>query len=347
MMREFRKLHEMSWDKTNPEWKQAPIKQRIKNIMDQRANMSADLAEVLRLQHEHGAKMAGALEEQNQKATEYLDKRWAEIDLLASAAVAKAKVADNVKWLEHQIRSLTMKLNMKHNQNEADQKRLKSAKIIQEIRLRKVQYAQRKAEQFKDFQENLAKSAAPANEVDAEGKLEELRGQANVLKEALANPDPTRNRKDLGIDRDLLAQHERDVKNLEQAFEAKSQFEARNHHIARSVLPPHMKKPLPTPYTLEGVSVQWTDMRDALYASGQWPDLIEHEPLELHKGRSDIALLSTEDYEYQRSQEVGDIMRSLYPPDQEVEPQPYLEPEPEPKTGVSKYLSNPFKSAKA
>jgi hypothetical protein len=330
----------MAWNKTNPKWKSAPIKERIRKIMHQRDNMSADLAEVLRVQEKHGAEMAKALDAQNQKAIEYLDKRWAEIDALASVAAAKAQVADNVKWLEHQIRSLTMKLNMKHNQNEADQKRLKSAKIIQEIRLRKVQYAQRKAEQLKDIQADLAKTAAPANEVGAQEKLAELRDQASVLKAALANPGPTRTQRAHISDGHLLAQHESEIKTLEHAFEAKSQLEARDHHIARSVLPPHLKKPLPTPYTLEGVSVQWTDLRDALYASGKWPASIEHEPLEMHKIRNEVALVSADEYAYRQSEEVHDIMEFL-----RSEAQP--EPEPEPETGVMKYLSNPFKSVRA
>jgi hypothetical protein len=61
--------------------------------MNQRANTSADLAEVLLLQEKHGEKMAEAISEREQKENEILDKRWAEIDALANAAAAKAKVA--------------------------------------------------------------------------------------------------------------------------------------------------------------------------------------------------------------------------------------------------------------
>jgi hypothetical protein len=111
-LREFRKLHELSWDKTNPEWKTAPIKVRMKNIMDQRANTSADIAEVLRIQELHGEQMQAAVDERQAKVTEFMDKKWADIDALANAAKAKAKETDNVKWLEHQIRSLTLKANM-------------------------------------------------------------------------------------------------------------------------------------------------------------------------------------------------------------------------------------------
>jgi hypothetical protein len=279
--------------------------------MNQRANTSADLAEVLLLQEKHGEKMAEAISEREQKENEILDKRWAEIDALANAAAAKAKVADSVKWLEHQIRSLNMKLAMKHNKNEADQKRLTSAKIIQEIRLRKIQYAQRKADQFKDAQEILAKKAAPANELGAEGKLKELRDQALVLQEALANPDPSRLVSDLEVDKELLGTLESDIARLEEAFEAKAQSESRDHHIARSILPRKLKKPLPSPYTLHGVRVQWLDMRDALFASGQWPEDIEHEVLAVNHGRGNVALFRAEDFATERDNEASRILQEL------------------------------------
>lgn len=287
------------------------LKHRMKKIMDQRANMSADLAEVLRIQEEHGLKVAEAQGERNQKANEFLDKKWEQIDALANAALAKEKVADNVKWLEHQVRSLDMKLRMKHNQNEADQKRLTAAKESIATRLRRVQYALRKAEQFKNLQEDLTKTAAPANEEGAEARLEELRTQAGALQASLENPDPTRSAEDLAADQDLLAQHQKDITSLEQAFEAKKQVGARDHYIARSVLPRHFKKALPTAYTLEGVSVQWADLQDAMYATGKWPERIEHETLLINQARGDLTLLSAEEFEIEKNKDVGRIMELL------------------------------------
>jgi hypothetical protein len=283
----------------------------MKKIMDQRANTSADLAEVLKLQEKHGEEMTEAFNQRQQKENDYLDKKWAEINALADAAKAKEKEADNVKWLEHQIRSLTMKLNMKHNQNEADQKRLKNARTIQEIRLRKLQYAQRKTDQFKTMQEALARKAEPANELGAEGKLDELKKSAAVLREALTNPDPMRTPYELTTDRNLLTGLETDIKTLEEAFDAKAQAESRDHYIQRSILPRQMKKPLPIPYTLDEVRVQWVDMRDALSAAGQWPAAIEHEDLDINKERGEIALLSAEEYAVERHNEVGSILEAL------------------------------------
>jgi hypothetical protein len=331
-------------------------KTRIKKIMDQRANTSADLAEVLRIQEAHGAKTTEEQLELQKKATTFLDKRWEQIDALANAGLAKAKPTDNVKWLQGQIRSMELKLKMRHNQNEADQKSLKAAKESLETRLRKLQYALRKAEQFKNLQEDLTRRAAPANELGAQGKLDELRDQARVLQEALDNPDPTRSQADLKMDRELLESHRSDISRLEQAFEAKAQAEDRNHYIARSVLPKALKTPPVTPYTLEGVSVRWADMQDALYAAGQWPEAIEHEPLEIHKARGETLLLSAEEFEIEKNNEVSRVMDALNLREEEYLDsnesaarlyEPVAE-DPKPKSGIAKFLpSNPFKSATA
>ncbi|CAN9115671.1 unnamed protein product [Alternaria alternata] len=310
-LREFRRLHETAWDKTNPEYLRMDRKKRMLKIMDQRANTSADLAEVLRIQEAHGAKTREEQEELDKKATVYLDKRWEQIDALANAGLAKEKPTDNVKWLQGQIRSMDLKLKMKHNQNEADQKSLKAAKESLETRLRKLSYALRKAEQFKNLQEDLAKKAAPANEIGAQGQLDELRDQAHVLAQALENPDPTRSKADLDMDKEILAGHRAKISMLEQAFDAKAQAEARDHYIARSVLPQALKKKIAEPYTLEGVSVRWADLQDALYAAGQWPDAIEHEPLEIHKARGETLLLSAEEFEAEKRNEVRGMMEKM------------------------------------
>ncbi|KAB2102003.1 hypothetical protein AG0111_0g9415 [Alternaria gaisen] len=310
-LREFRRLHETAWDKTNPEYLRMDRKKRMLKIMDQRANTSADLAEVLRIQEAHGAKTREEQEELDKKATVFMDKRWEQIDALANAGLAKEKPTDNVKWLQGQIRSMDLKLKMKHNQNEADQKSLKAAKESLETRLRKLSYALRKAEQFKNLQEDLAKKAAPAHEIGAQGKLEELRDQAHVLAQALENPDPTRSKADLDTDKEILAGHREKISMLEQAFDAKARAEARDHYIARSVLPQALKKKTAEPYTLEGVSVRWADLQDALYAAGQWPDAIEHEPLEMHKARGETLLLSAEEFEAEKRNEVRGMMEKM------------------------------------
>ncbi|KAI1565439.1 Mhr1 domain containing protein [Pyrenophora tritici-repentis] len=302
-LREFRKLHELSWDKTNPEYRRLDRELRMKKIMNQRANTSADLAEVLRIQRSHGIIKTKEQEEQQKKATAFLDKRWEQIDALANAGLAKEKPGDNVKWLEGQIQSMARKLRMKHNQKEGDQKRLKAAKEGLETRLGKLKYALRKAEQFKQLQENLKKRAEPANDPGAEDQLEGLKTKAHVLQDLLDNPDPLRSKEALDTDRELLVQCQSDISTLELAFKAKTQYEARDHYIARSVLPKALRKDPAKPYTLEGVSVRWADIQDAVYASGRWPAEIEHEPLELNKARGETLLFRAEDYEIEKTNE--------------------------------------------
>lgn len=310
-LREFRKVHEYAWDKTNPEWKRIPVKSRMKKIMDQRANTAVDLARVLAQQDVRAEKMEEALRKRQEWEAIVLDEKWAEVDALVKAAAAKEKLADNVKWLEHQIRSLTLQLNMKHNQNDKDQQRLKNAKIQQEKRLHKIQWAQRKAEQLKTVQADLEKKAAPANEFGADGKLDELKTQASLLRDTVANADPIRSPKDQTMDRDLLKSHEAEIAALEEAFNAKAQLENRSHYIHRSVLPQAARKLLPMPFTLEGVRVQWADICDALSAAEQWPELIEHEDLPLRKSLENVAFLSVEDYQLERAGEVGRILETL------------------------------------
>ncbi|KAF9693056.1 hypothetical protein EKO04_009324 [Ascochyta lentis] len=352
-LREFRKLHELSWEKTNPGWKQLKIEQRIKKIMDQRANMSADLAEVLRIQQSHGEAMATALDEQQQRAADFMDKKWASIDALANGALAKEKSADSVKWLEHEIRRLTQKLKMKHMQKDADQKALEATRAGHETRLKRIQYALRKADQFKRIQEELTAKAAPANEAGAEEKLAELRQQRSVLREALENPDPTRSQEDLDVDADLVERQTAEITTLEEAFAPKKQVDTRDHFIARSVLPQQLRKPLPTPYTLDGVNVMWADMQDALYAAGSWPEAIAHETLAVNRIRDATAYLSADEFEIEKRNEVSSILRALRPEAESEQEKTQLytrldDPVPQ-KTGVLGMLGkvNPFKSASA
>ncbi|KAF3009725.1 hypothetical protein E8E13_009116 [Curvularia kusanoi] len=310
-LREFRKLHEVSWEKTNPGWKQLRKEERIKKIMDQRANTSADIAEVLRLQEAHGETMATALDEQSQKAAKFMDEKWQSIRSIVDSAASKESAASSVKWLEHEIRRLTQKMKMKHMQKDADQKALEAARASHETRLRRVQYALRKSEQFTKLQAELETQSAPAREPGADERLADLQSRVALLRSNLANPDPTRSQEHLDVDADLLERYTADIAALEAAFEAKEQFESRDHFIARSVLPAHLKKPLPTPYTLTGVSVMWADMQDAMYAAGAWPEAIAHETLPINATRDATAYLSAEEFEIEKRNEVGSILQAL------------------------------------
>ena len=355
-LREFRKLHEVSWQKTNPGWLSMKKELRIKKTMDQRANTSADIAEVLRLQSVHGEAMAAALDEQRVKVAKFMDGKWQSIGALAEAAAAGGGTTENPKWLEHEIRRLTEKMKMKHLQKEKDQNALKAARASHETRLRRLQYALKKTEQFKALQAKLEAQAAPANEEGAEAKLADLHAKVAALREALENPDPTRSQEHLDVDADMLERHTKDITDLEAAFAAKEQAESRDHYIARSVLPPALKKKLPAPYTLEGVSVMWADMKDAMYAAGAWPEAILHETLPVNRVRDSTAYLSAEEFEIEKKMEVGNIMEMLGKgkiTESEADKAGLYEelaaPEPEKKTGILGMLGskNPFKSKSA
>ncbi|KAF1831417.1 hypothetical protein BDW02DRAFT_505288 [Decorospora gaudefroyi] len=286
-LREFRKLHETAWNRTNPGWKRLNRKVRMRKIMDQRANTSADLAKVLSIQHELGEKTMEEHQRLDKQTSQYLDKRWERIDALAKAALLKQKPADSIPWLEGQVRSVDLKLKMKHNQKPDAQKRLKEVKKSLEVRLRRMQSAIRKADQLKSLQE----------EIGAEKNLEDLKAQAPAHY---------------------------------------------NHHIARSLLPPKLKQERMKPFTLEGVSVKWVDVQDAVCAAPQWPELIEHESLDINKARPAIMLLSAEEYKIEKQKDVQRMLEALEP----KEPEPK---EPEPKSGVAKFLPklNPFRRANA
>ncbi|OSS43397.1 hypothetical protein B5807_11996 [Epicoccum nigrum] len=355
-LREFRKLHEVSWHKTNPGWTQMKKEERIKKIMDQRANTSADMAEVLRLQEAHGEAMTVALQEQREKVAKFMDEKWQSIGTIAEAAAAGGGTTNNVKWLEHEIRRLTEKMKMKHLQKEEDQKALAAARASHETRLKRVQYALRKTEQFKALQAKLETQSAPAREAGAEAKLADLHARIAALRDALENPDPTRSQEHLDVDADLLERHTKDASDLEAAFVAKEQFESRDHHIARSVLPAALKKQLPTPYTLDGVTLMWADMKDAMYAAGAWPDAILHETLPVNRARDATAFLSAEEFEIEKRIEVGSILEALgqgkVTESEEDKAALYSElaaPAPEQKTGILGMLGskNPFKSRSA
>lgn len=310
-LREFRTLHELAWPKTNPEYKQLTHRARARAIMDQRANFSADLAEVLRMQADYGARMQEERTLLDRQATEYRAKRWQEIEQLAQAAQDKLKLADSVTWLQGQVDSIGRKLRMEHNQNDADQKRLKAAKESLQTRLRRVKYAVRKAQQLKQARADLTARAAPAADVNAQERLRSFKAQAHQLQDALENPDPTRSISELDSDRDTLAQLTAQIDSLTSAFEAQAQLASDTHPTSLSVLPRYFTKNTAQPFTLEGVRVAWADLQDALYAKGQWPDAIEHQSLDLNASRASVALLSKEEYSVEVKNDMSRIFGVL------------------------------------
>jgi hypothetical protein len=319
----------------------------MKKIMDQVAFTSADLAAVLTRQGQQAEWMRTSIEEQDQKVVEYLDKKWPEIEALANASLAKDKKdGDNTKWLENQIKRMDYQLAMKNNQNEKDQRRLKTAKRSHEVRLKKILYAQRKLELLNNAQQKLEIEAAPAKEVDAEQQLAEMKREVSLLEEELASPASERTPEDLVSDQNTVRDQKEKIVKLEKAFQAKRMAESRNHPIARSILPPPLKKMLPRPFSMD-IEIKWADLLDPEYAQGRWPPAVVHDVLPLRAQKESVQFLSAEEYEATIEGEVIGMVNELERKALgDLEP---LEPVEEP-SGISKYLptlKNPFKRAEA
>ncbi len=340
-LREFRKLHELAWVKTNPEYKGMAIKKRIGEIMNQRANMSADLAAVLRLQQQQGRVMGGTARKYWKARHEYLKERWAPIKIEADTSVVEEKDTDLIPLLRKQIRQHNSMLKKAEFQNQEDQRRLTNARHEIQVRLKNIELASKRSQEKKEYADLSIHKAAVAKETGADARLQDLKNQIQTLKEAITKPDMTPRR--FNKDKRALALHQADLITLEDSLTAQAQ--ARWQAKRLSILRHDLKKVPPTPYTLDGVRVQWKEMQDALYAAGKWPTVIEHEPLKLHKWRDDSVLLSPENFDAQADEEIGNVIVGLRsktisqatPEQHEIlQPEPVSEPE-KPK-GIFKYL---------
>ncbi|KAF2687003.1 hypothetical protein K458DRAFT_476646 [Lentithecium fluviatile CBS 122367] len=350
-LRELRKLHELSWDKTNPEWIKLSAKRRMEKIMNQVAFATADLAAILKRQEQQAGWMQTRLEEQEQQAVDFMARKWPEINALAEASLKKDKRdGDNTKWLEHQIKRMDYQLGMKTNQDEKNQRRLKTAKRSHEVRLRKILYAQRKSEQFRIAQNALEAKAAPAKEPGAAEQLERLRQELGLAEAEVDNPTSERTAEGAQFDKDMARDYKKKISQLEIAFEAKQKAEAYDHLVARSILPPHLKKELPKPFTMD-VEIKWADLLDAEYALKKWPAPVLHDILPLKATRESVEFLSAEEYEMAVQSEASGVVNELEKKalreagllEEEEAPEPVEE-----KKGIAKFIPTlkiPFKRA--
>ena len=317
--------------------------------MDQVKNTSADLAEVLQIQRKQGIEMRRKMFEREKISLGLMKKMWEE----AEALVRDDKDNCNPKWLEEQIRKIDFKLGAKRNRDEADVKRLESAKKSHEIRLRRVVRARRKmqqlweieeTEEFLKTQEEHAVQAAPAKAAGAQERLDQL-------KKSVAEGTPFFE----GIEKEgkstelTLAEKEAEIAKLEYAFHAKLQAETRDHPVTRDILPPEHKKPLVEPYSMD-VEIKWADLRNAEYAADNWPEAVVHDNLNVRSSREGISFLNEEQYQASVKDEVQNMIKGME--QQALRAQGLYEEvvtEAE-KTGVWKYLpevKNPFKRAEA
>lgn len=153
-LRELRKIHELCWDKTNPEYKELSKKDLLWKIMDQRANASADLARVLQIQKQVAEEMRQNAQKREEEQTNFLRKKWAFYEGLA----AKVKAGKDVE-LEKKIEILKTELKNKAGDEKATQ-RLE----------RKIKHADHDVRQMRSAGRFVAKRDAKQAEVDAQYK---------------------------------------------------------------------------------------------------------------------------------------------------------------------------------
>lgn len=317
-------------------------------IMNQVANTSADLAEVLQIQKKQSVDMRRKMLEQEKVSLRLMQKMWEE----AEALLKDDKEANNPKWLEEQIRKLEAQLGTKRNRDEADVKRLKDAKKSHEVRLRRVLRARRKMDQLKQveqtegfikMQEEYASLAAPARAAGAQERLDKLK--ASLATHARLMEPIGEDGKSVAL---TDAQKEAEIIKLEDAFYAKLRFETRDHPVTRDILPAEHKKQPVQPFSMD-VEIQWADLLHAEYAANNWPEAVVHAPLNLRSSREGINFLNEEQYQASVEDEVRGMIKGME--QQALRAQGLYEEEPEPeKTGVWKYLpeaKNPFKRAEA
>ncbi|CAI6332727.1 unnamed protein product [Periconia digitata] len=308
-LREYRKLHETAWHKTNPSWLKLPRDQRMRKIMNQEANSVADLAAVFRHQATQARLMRTTLRVQEEKTTGILQHKWDQIKELATLSTAQNKRdGDDIKWLTTQINNLTWQMGLKHNQDEGNQRRLQTAKASHENRIRNIEYAQRKAKQLAELESKLTEQATLANEAGSEQRLSTVEQEMDELRTEIADPEITTEQRE--HNRKILAEYRSEFKRLAASFEAKNALENRTHYIHRTILPKDLKEQPPQPFSLHGVSVQWADLRDLEYVHS-WPRPVLMDTLPVNGVRQSVALLNRTEFDAAVYDEVENLMGDL------------------------------------
>ncbi|KAF2203236.1 hypothetical protein GQ43DRAFT_439002 [Delitschia confertaspora ATCC 74209] len=236
-LREFRRLHETAWDETQPELLEQSKKSRIRALMRQKANSIADLAEVLRLQGEQAGWMAKNREEREVQSREWLEKKWAEVEELAE----KGKTGE-INKLQLEIKRLEDSLTRKTTEKEKE--RVTKAVRLHNHRLKKLQWALKMVYKRNALEKTLASGTTTPTEtsiVAAEKAAENA--STETLQTTSTSESPRSNLK---------------------------------NPITTSLLPRHLSAPLPVPFDLSSVTLEWADLYDAEYAKA-WPEAVVHD----------------------------------------------------------------------
>ncbi|KAF2015066.1 hypothetical protein BU24DRAFT_451960 [Aaosphaeria arxii CBS 175.79] len=186
-LREFRKVHELSWDKTNPEWKRSTKKGLITKIMDQRANSVADLAKVLSMQEIQAESMEEKTANRKTLQEAYLKKKWAELEALAASIETGA-----VKELEKKIRDCKSVLGEK-KVDAQEAARLNKAMAEHRHKLKEILWAQHIIRQLEETEKTLDASHETRIK-HIKSRIESLRSQGrNDEADAIKLPERPEN----------------------------------------------------------------------------------------------------------------------------------------------------------
>ncbi|KAF2798202.1 hypothetical protein K505DRAFT_322069 [Melanomma pulvis-pyrius CBS 109.77] len=374
-LREFRKLHELCWDRTNPEWTRMNDKTKMRKIMNQRANTTADLAKVLSMQAEQGVWMQQNLEDRERQQKEFLygkediqidpenDKkkeRKKKEELVkgkwpAIKEMAKLAEGAEINRLAVELKNLTWRLErIRPGKNDKLEERLKKAILSNKNRTNRLLWARRRTYAFTKAHEELEQQA---NSKDK--RVQKLENKIQYLEEGLKRltlPERKKEHKESIAQLEgelLIAQEEAD----EKARIAREKADAEDHYAAKSILPRHLTTPLPTPYVADGIEIQWADLLDGEYAKGEWPEGVEHAILPLTEQRIQTTPMRPEEFEAAVEADRARILEDWLAEFETVNNPPaqvvgQVTGKIEEKTGLRKYLSipalkNPFKRAEA
>ncbi|KAF2502297.1 hypothetical protein BU16DRAFT_532666 [Lophium mytilinum] len=259
MLREFRRLHETSWDKNNPEIKRMEKKKRIHWIKDQKANSIADLAKVLSMFKDQAPKLEEMARKRRAEVEEEALQRWEEVKRRA------AKVdAGELSKIEGEIE----RLKAERERKTGDKERQRIDKAINVFRQ---QYAllKRSQKQILKFQEEEERIA----------KEKEAEKQARPVELTDARSDQEASEKLPGVKTSPSAETLPATDKLPVVEEGsqlpKFTVLPENRALAK-IVPIQFRKPVPAPMSIDGIVVQWAQLTDAEHALGSWPTEVLH-----------------------------------------------------------------------
>lgn len=257
-LRDLRKLHELCWNKNNPEWAKETKRVLIRKIMDQKANTSADLARVLAQQMELGEKQSSQARARQAEQDTYLKEKWSDLKthyrLFNKGRVQELeqsmqdKQAELAKAIESNKEAEATRLNRFITEARREIKYTTWAhKVVAQARERTIAYQK----ELQKLQEKRQKKAVAT-------KVEAIAAEVEAVK-----------RKHAPIHQDWVRELllPRRLKSLD------------SHH---------------EPFSVQGIEAQWQDLYDAERAES-WPKYVRHSLLPTSQERITPTMILTED----------------------------------------------------